>query len=122
MSKLADGSPKQAVSESHNEKLAIEISPEVDAAMRELKELFFSDPKIRSTASFRCWTEGPTEFDVLFESILDEQFGHDPNSQYKQWVQRLYRLGLISTIPSEWVTSEEAGRGEPVDAAGNTIE
>ena len=45
MSKLADGSPKQAVSESHNEKLAIEISPEVDAAMRELKELFFLIPR-----------------------------------------------------------------------------
>jgi len=101
MSKLADGSPKQAVSESHNEKLAIEISPEVDAAMRGLKELF-SDPKIRSTASFRCWTEGPTEFDVLFESILDEQFGYDPNSEYKRWVRRLYEIGLIPRLPDEW--------------------
>ena len=43
---------------------------EADAAMRELIELF-SDPKIRSTASFRCCTDGPTEFDILFESIVD---------------------------------------------------
>jgi myo-inositol catabolism protein IolC len=79
----------------------IEISPEADAAMRELKELF-SDPKIQSTASFRCCTEGPTELDVLFESILDDQFGHDPNSEYTQWVRRLYELGLISGLPDEW--------------------
>jgi hypothetical protein len=69
--------------------------------MRELKELF-SDPKIRSTASFRCCTEGPTEFDVLFESIIDEQFGHEPNSEYKQWVRRLYQLGFIPQLPGEW--------------------
>jgi len=111
MSKVAD--PKQAVSESQNEETAIEISPEADAAMRGLIELF-SDPKIRSTASFRCCTEGPTEFDILFESIVDEQYGYDANSEYKRWVRRLYRLGLISTIPSEWATSEETGRGELV--------
>jgi hypothetical protein len=29
------------------------------------------------------------------------------------------RLGLISTIPSEWATSEETGRGELVSAAGD---
>jgi hypothetical protein len=70
----------------------------------------FSDPSLRSKARFRCSTEGPDEFDVLFESIIDDQFGHDPNSEYKQWVRRLYRLGLISRIPSEWATSEEAER------------
>jgi hypothetical protein len=69
--------------------------------MRELKELF-SDPKIRSTASFRCCTEGPTELDVEFESITDEVFGHDPNSEYKQWVRRLYQLGFIPRLPREW--------------------
>jgi hypothetical protein len=84
-----------------NEEPLMEISPEADAAMRELKELF-SDPKIRSTASFRCCTEGPTEFDVLFESIIDEQFGHEPNSEYKQWVRRLYQLGFIPQLPGEW--------------------
>jgi hypothetical protein len=60
-----------------------EISPEADAAMRELKELF-SDPKIQSTASLRCCTEGPTELDVFFES------------------RRLYQLGFIPRLPREW--------------------
>src|SRR6516225_9245667 len=97
MSKVAD--PKQAVSESQNEETAIEISPEADAAMRGLIELF-SDPKIRSTASFRCCTDGPTEFDALFESIMEEAFGDD--SEYKQWVKRLHDLGLIPRLPDEW--------------------
>jgi hypothetical protein len=79
----------------------IEISPEADAAMKKLVELF-SDPSLPSKARFRCPLEGPDEFDVLFESILDDQFGHDPNSEYKQWVRRLYCLGFISRIPSEW--------------------
>jgi hypothetical protein len=83
--------------------------------MAELVKIF-SDPNLPSKARFRCGVEGPDELDVLFESIIDDQFGHDSNSEYKLWVRRLYRLGLISTIPSEWVTSEEAGRGEPVDA------
>jgi len=64
---------------SHKEEPDLKPSPAADEAMRGLKELF-SDPKIQSTASFRCCTEGPTEFDVLFESIVDEQFGYDPNS------------------------------------------
>jgi hypothetical protein len=84
-----------------DEESPTEISPEADAAMTALTELF-SDPKIRRTASFRCCTEGPTEFDVLFESITDEVFGYDPNSEYKSWVRRLYCLGLISNIPSAW--------------------
>ena len=97
---------------SPNEEPPIEISPEADAAMRELVELF-SDPAVVARASFRCSTEGPTEFDVLFEAIADEQFGYDPNSEYKRWVRRLYRLGLIPRIPTEWELSEEqAGRNE----------
>jgi hypothetical protein len=71
----------------------IEISPAADEAMRELVELF-SDPSLASKARFRCGTEGPDEFDVLFESTLDERFGYEPNSEYKQWVRRLYRLGI----------------------------
>jgi hypothetical protein len=82
-----------------------EISPAADAAMRKLKELF-SDPAIASQARFRCSTEGPDDIDVLFESILDDQFGYDPNSEYKSWVRRLYGLGLISRIPSEWKEPE----------------
>ena len=78
-----------------------EISPALDAAMRELKELF-SDPVIASQARFRCSTEGPDEFDIMFESIIDDQFGYDLNSEYKRWVSRLYELGFISGLPDEW--------------------
>ena len=73
--------------------------------MRKLKELS-SDPGIATQARFRCSTEGPDDIDVLFESILDDQFGYDPNSEYKSWVRRLYGLGLISRIPSEWKEPE----------------
>jgi hypothetical protein len=82
-----------------------EISPALDAAMRDLVELF-SDPVVVSQARLRCSTDGPDEFDVLFESILDEQFGYDRNSNYKTWVRRLYGLGLVSRIPSEWKAAE----------------
>jgi hypothetical protein len=78
----------------------LKLSPAADQAMAKLVELF-SDPSVLSQARFRCGTEGPDEFDVFFESIIDEQFGYDPNSEYKRWVRRLYRLGLISTIPSK---------------------
>jgi hypothetical protein len=83
-----------------------EISPAAHEAMRQLVELF-SDPAIAAQARFRCSTEGPDEMDVLFESILDDQFGYDPNSKYKSWVRRLYDLGLISRIPSEWKCPRE---------------
>ena len=89
-----------------------EISPAADEAMRKLVELF-SDPAVASQARFRCSTEGPDEIDVLFESILDDQFGYDPNSNYKNWVRRLYSLGLISRIPSEW-EAQNAERKSPV--------
>ena len=46
-----------------------------------------------------CGVEGPDEFDVMFESIMEEQFG---DSEYKQRVGRLYELGLISGLPEEW--------------------
>ena len=78
-----------------------EISPAAEAAMRKLVELF-SDPAIAAQARFRCSIEGPTEFDILFESIIDEQYGYDPNSEYKQWVRRLYEIGLIPRLPDEW--------------------
>ena len=74
-----------------------EISPAADAAMRKLKELF-SDPAIATQARFRCSTEGPDDIDVLFESILDDQFGYDPNSKYKSWVRHLYGLGCGSRL------------------------
>ena len=81
----------------------LKVSPAADEAMRELVELF-SDPSLAYKAQFRCGIEGPTEIDVLFESIIDEQYGYDPNSEYKRWVRRLHKLGLISRIPPEWKT------------------
>ena len=92
---------KRTLNAQRNEELAIEISPEADAAMKELVELF-SDPSLASQARLRCSVEGPYDFDLLFETIIDDQFGHDPNSEYKQWVRRLYRLGLIPRLPDEW--------------------
>jgi len=98
MTKLANGSPKQAWGGSQNEDPAIEISPEADAAMAELVKIF-SDPNLSSKARFRCGVEGPDEFDVMFESIMEEQFG---DSEYKQWVKRLYDLGFIRRLPDKW--------------------
>jgi hypothetical protein len=73
---------------SHKEEPELKLPPAAEEAMAKLVELF-ADPSL---------VEGPDEFDVLFESIIDDQFGHDPNSEYKQWVRRLYRLGFISRI------------------------
>ena len=86
---------------SHKEEPVLKLSPAADQAMAKLVELF-SDPSISSKAQFRCGIEGPTEIDVLFESIIDEQYGYDPNSEYKRWVRRLYELGLIPRLPEEW--------------------
>jgi hypothetical protein len=90
---------------SHKEEPELKPSPAADEAMAKLTELF-SDPNLPSKAQFRCSTEGPDEFDLLFESIFDEHFGYDSNSEYKCWVRRLYRLGLIPRIPREWELSE----------------
>ena len=89
---------KRALSVRQKEEIAIEISPEADAAMAELVKIF-SDPNLPSKARFRCGVEGPDEFDVMFESIMEEQFG---DSEYKQWVKRLYDLGFIRRLPDEW--------------------
>ena len=86
---------------SHKEEPDLKLSPAADQAMAQLVE-WFSDPSISSKAQFRCGVEGPTEFDILFESIIDEQYGYDPNSEYKQWVRRLYKIGLIPRLPDEW--------------------
>ena len=92
---------KRTLNAPRNEELAIEISPEAVAAMKKLVELF-SDPSLASQARLRCSVEGPDDFDLLFETIIDDQFGHDPNSEYKQWVKRLYELGFIPRLPDEW--------------------
>ena len=85
----------------NKEESELKLPAAVDEALTKLTEIF-SDLNLRSKARFRCGTEGPDEFDLLFESILDEQFGYDPNSEYKQWVKRLHDLGLISRLPDEW--------------------
>jgi hypothetical protein len=90
---------------SYKEGHELKPSPAADEAMAKLVELF-SDPSLASKAQFRCCVDGPTEFEVLFESIVDEQFGYNPNSEYKRWVRSLYRLGLILRIPSEWEAPE----------------
>jgi hypothetical protein len=86
---------------SHKEEPELKPSPAADEAMAKLAELF-SDPSLPSKAQLRCSVEGPDDLDVLFESIIDDQFGHDPNSEYKQWVRRLYQLGFIPRLPDEW--------------------
>jgi hypothetical protein len=70
------------------------VSPAADQAVGGLVKLF-SDPKLPSKAQFRCGVEGPTEFDVLFESVIEKVFG---DSEYKQWVKRPHDLGLIFSI------------------------
>jgi hypothetical protein len=83
------------------EELAVEISPEFDAAMDQLTELF-SDPSMPvPPADFRCNTEGPTEKEIMDETIFGEE-----NSEYRRWIRRLYSIGLISRIPSEWEAPE----------------
>ena len=89
---------KRTLNDPPTEEPPIEISPEADAAMAELVKIF-SDPNFPLKPRFRCAVEGPDEFDVMFESIMEEQFG---DSEYKQWVRRLYELGLISGLPDEW--------------------
>jgi len=91
---------KQTLNVPQVEEPSEEISPAADAAIVRLVVLF-SDPAMMARAHFRCSTEGPTEFDVLFESIIDDQFGYEPNSEIKNWVRRLYGLGLIPRIPNE---------------------
>jgi len=83
---------------SHKEEPELKLSPAADAAMAELVKIF-SDPNLPTKPRFRCGVEGPDEFDVMFESIMEEQFD---DSEYKQWVRRLYELGLISGLPEEW--------------------
>jgi hypothetical protein len=78
--------------------LPMEIPPEVDAAAAELVKIF-SDPNLPTKPRFRCGVDGPDEFDVMFESIMEEQFG---DSEYKQCVKRRYDLGFICRLPDQW--------------------
>jgi hypothetical protein len=79
----------------------LKVWPAADEAMRKLVELF-SDPSLASKTHFCCCIDGPTEFEIMIESIFD-----DEDSEYKRWVRRLYDLGLIPRIPREWEALEE---------------
>ena len=69
---------KQSLSRPQKEEPSIEISPEADAAMKELVELF-SDPALPSRATFRCRSEGPDELDVLIESLFEKKTANTNN-------------------------------------------
>jgi hypothetical protein len=53
----------------------LKVSSAADEAMARLVELF-SDPSLPSKARLRCSVEGPDDFDVLFESIIDDHPYH----------------------------------------------
>jgi hypothetical protein len=91
---------------SHNEEPDLKLSPAADQAMAKLVELF-SDPTISSKAQFRCSVEGPTEVESCSSQSSMSSSAMIPIVNGKRWVRRLYRLELISTIPSEWAISEE---------------
>ena len=79
---------------SHKEEPELKVSPAAAEAMAKLVELF-SDPSLASKAQFRCCVDGPTEFEVLFESIVDEQF-----------VASVYRFHRA--MPRLWLLLHEA--------------
>ena len=93
---------------------------EFDEAMKALKRIF-SDPKLTAKAHFRCRVEGPTEIDELLESIMDETFGPHPRSSYKRWVARLYRLGLIPTVPAGWVDPQDTEYLGQAESGGDEL-
>jgi hypothetical protein len=68
---------------SNKEEPRLKISPAADEAIAKLVELF-SDPSVRSKAHLRCPIEGPDEFEVLFESIMDDQRGATNRDQHRR--------------------------------------
>jgi hypothetical protein len=83
------------------------IESAADEAMKALTQLF-SSGELSAKVHFHSGLDSPTVFDMFFESMRDDLFGPDPNSDYKCWVKRLYRLGLISAMPSEWKVAKDA--------------
>jgi hypothetical protein len=92
-----------------------------DAAAKAVNALghLFSSRDIANKAHFRCSTEGPTDLDVLFESVLDDVFGRDPSRDYKRWIRSLFRLGLISRMPTEWLVPKDLENSAGRAAADN---
>ena len=72
----------------------VSVTRAADEAFKELYKLFTS-PEGRRHAHLSCCTDGPTEFDLMFEAALDKTFGPDRNSQFKRYVRRLRRHGSI---------------------------
>ena len=72
-----------------------------DEAMTALTRLF-SSGRVFTNAYFRCSIDGPTEFDLFYDSMRSEPFACNLPTDYKIWIMRLYRLGLISAVPNEW--------------------
>jgi hypothetical protein len=54
-----------------------------DEAMKALTQLF-SSRELATKVHFRCGVNGPTEFNIFFESIGDDLFGRDPSTEYKR--------------------------------------
>jgi hypothetical protein len=65
----------------------VEVDP-----LKALCELLSSE-QARRQAHRRCPIDGPSEFDLVFESIKDEAYG--PDLEYRAWVDYLRREGLI---------------------------
>jgi hypothetical protein len=109
---------RRLISEVEESSMADHKESDADQAMRALTQLF-STPEVKAKAHLRCSINGPTEFDVLFESVLDDLFGRDPNSDYKCWIRRLYKDGLISNMPDDWkgkdpeAPTSDSGRQAP---------
>jgi hypothetical protein len=72
----------------------------VDEALKALTQIF-SSQELSTKIHLRCGIDGPNGFDIFFASMCDDLFGRDPNADYKSWIRLLYRLGLISAMPSE---------------------
>lgn len=66
---------------------------DADQGMESFAQLILA-PEVKAKAHHRCGVGGPTELNVVFEEALDHVFGRDPNSEYKRWIRRLYKLGL----------------------------
>jgi hypothetical protein len=90
----------------HEEDLPVTHSEDAANEAANALTRLFSSREIANKAHFRCSIDGPTDSDVLFESVLDDVFGRDAGSDYKRWVRRLYRLGLIPKMPRKWKTSK----------------
>jgi hypothetical protein len=72
--------------------------------------------------SFFSWVGHAGDFPSgVSGAIADQQFGYNPNSEYKRWVRNLYRLGLILRIPSEWEATRTKNQIHPAHRRSSGI-